>query len=70
MLRVQVKSLFTGKLNLMDIPATFEQLERWLMGESLGVAMPDLEPEHIRFLVSGMTPGERQARFGNALRGF
>ena len=29
-LRVQTKSLFTSELNTMDIPATHEQLERWL----------------------------------------
>jgi hypothetical protein len=54
-LRVQTKTLFTGQLNTMDIPATYRQLECWLDGERLGVAMPDLEPEHIAFLVSGMT---------------
>ena len=50
MLRVQTKSLFTGQLNNMDIPATYEQLERWLEGESMYVAMPDLKHDHIEFL--------------------
>ena len=64
MLRVQAKSLFTGELNTMDIPATYEQLERWLEGESMCVAMPDLTHDHIAFLVSGMTADERRKRFG------
>ena len=63
-LRVQTKSLFTGELNNMDIPATYEQLERWLEGESMCVATPDLTHDHIEFLVSGMTPDERRKRFG------
>ena len=63
-LRVQTKSLFTGELNTMDIPATYEQLERWLEGESMCVAMPDLTHDHIEFPVSGMTPDERLKRFG------
>jgi hypothetical protein len=63
-LRVQTKSLFTGDLNNMVIPATYEQLERWLEGESMCIAMPDLTHDHIEFLVSGMTPEERRKRFG------
>ena len=64
MTRVQNQSLFTGRLNEMDIPASREQLERWQDGEPLLVAMPDLEHDHIEFLVSGMTRAERQERFG------
>lgn len=67
MLQVHVKSLFSGELNTMDIPTTYAQLERWLEGESIGVAMPGLEPEHVAFLVSGMAPGERRARFGDTM---
>ena len=63
MLRVQTISLFTGELDNMDVPATYEQLERWLEGESMGVAMPDPPHDHIEFLVSGMTPDERLRRF-------
>ena len=64
MTRVQIKSLFTGRLNEMDIPASREQLRRWQGGESLLVAMPDLAHDHIEFLVSGMTRAERRKRFG------
>ena len=44
----------------MDIPATCEQLERWLDGESVAVAMPGAKPEHVAFLASGMTTEERR----------
>lgn len=63
MLRVQTKSLFTGQLNTMDIPTTYEQQGRWLDGERPGVAMPDSGPNHIAFLISGMCPEEWQNRF-------
>ena len=62
MLRIQTKSFYSGELNEMDIPAIYEQLECWLDGESLCVAMPDLKAEHIVFLVSGMSPEEQQRR--------
>ena len=62
--RVQVKSLFSGRLNDMDVPATLAQLEAWQGGESLLVAMPDLKHEYIEFLTSGITQSERCERFG------
>lgn len=65
-LRVQTKNLFTDHLNTKDIPATYEQQGRWLNAQRPGVAMPDLESEHIAFLVSGMTPEERRIRFGDS----
>ena len=46
MLCVQTKSLFTGQLNTMNIPAAHEQLERWLEGENMCFAMPDLKHDH------------------------
>ena len=62
MLRIRTKSLYGGELNEIDIPATYEQLEHWLDGESLCAAMPNLKAEHIAFLVSGMSPEEQQRR--------
>ena len=62
MLRIRTKSLYGGELNEMDIPATYEQLEHWLDGESLCAAMPNLKAEHIAFLVSGMSTEEQQRR--------
>lgn len=64
--RVQVKSLFSGRLNEMDIPATPEQLGCWQGEESLLVAMPNLKVEHIEFLTSGMTQDEKYERFGRS----
>ena len=61
-LRIQTKSLYSGELNEIDIPAIYEQLECWLDGESLCVAMPNLKAEHSAFLVSEMSPEEQQRR--------
>lgn len=64
MTRVQNKSLFSGQLNEMDLPVTPEQRERWQQGENALVVMPGLNHDQLEFLVSGMTPTERRARFG------
>ena len=63
-MNVQIKSLFTGQLNTVDLPVTPEQLARWGEGEAPLVAMPGLNPDQLEFLVSGMTPAERLERFG------
>ena len=68
-MRVQVPSIYSGNLNSMDLPVTYEQLERWhKQGEAILVAMPNLTADEVQFLVSGMTPEERVARFGPLTR--
>lgn len=62
---MMLKSLYSGNLNELDVPVAAEQLERWhKQGEPLFVAIPGLNANQVQFLVSGMTPGERVARFG------
>lgn len=66
---VSIPSIYSGNLNSMDLPVTIEQLERWHKeGEPLLVAMPNLTADEVQFLVSGMTPRERVARFGPLAR--
>lgn len=49
----------------MELPVSLEQLEAWhLQGEPIFVAMPGLNVAQVDFLVFGMTPEERVARFG------
>ncbi len=64
MTQVQIKSLFTGNLNTVDLPVTLDQLARWQQGEAPLVAMPGLNHDQLEFLSSGMTPTERRERFG------
>lgn len=52
------------ELNEMETPANLEKHEHWQKRESLLVAMPDLQHEHIEFLTSEMTRCERRRRFG------
>ncbi len=63
-MEVRIKSLFTGRLNTMDLPVTPGQLARWQQGEAPFVAMPGLSHDQLEFLVSGMAPTERLERFG------
>ncbi len=63
-MNVQIKSLFTGRLNMVDLPVTPGQLARWQEGEAPFVAMPGLSHDQLEFLVSGMCPSERLERFG------
>lgn len=66
---VSIPSLYSGKLNSMDLPITRAQLERWYIGgEAISVAMPGLSADQVQFLVSGMTPEERIAHFGPLAR--
>ncbi len=50
-MKVQIKSLFTGRLNTVDLPVTPGQLARWQEGEAPLVAMPGLNPDQLEFLV-------------------
>jgi hypothetical protein len=50
-------SPLTGKVNVLDIPVTTEQLNKWeVEGALIQDAMPDLSPEHREFILSGLTP--------------
>lgn len=60
------KSTFTGKENTMDVACTEEQLQRWQNGEYIQVAMPNVSPDHREFLMTGVTPEEWNAVFGEA----
>lgn len=68
-MRVQVPSIYSGRLNEMDLPVTSEQLARWHKeGEAILVAMPNLTADEVQFLITGTTPQERIARFGPLAR--
>lgn len=59
-------SPLTGKTNTMDIPVTEEQLASWEVGGKLiQNAMPDLTAEQREFILTGYTPEDWEAMFGN-----
>lgn len=47
---------FTGKQNSMDINVTNDQLDRWMSGELVQNAMPDLTADEREFIMTGITP--------------
>jgi hypothetical protein len=62
---IEMTSRFTGKTNQMDLNITPDQIERWQAGELIQNAMPNLSIEEREFLMTGTTPEEWKAVFGD-----
>lgn len=63
---VRVKSLFTGERHELELPITQDQWNRWQSGaEYIQTAMPHLTTDQREFLLSGATPEEWHAAFGD-----
>jgi hypothetical protein len=63
-MRIEKQSILTGRLNMMDLPVTMEQLNRWMNGrELIQRVMPHLSPIEREFLISGMSPEEQENFF-------
>tara|TARA_Y100000385_G_scaffold41313_1_gene38491 strand:- start:70 stop:279 length:210 start_codon:yes stop_codon:yes gene_type:complete len=61
---VNKRSMISGKWHVMELPITNDQIERWQNGEFIQNAMPDLDDEQREFLMTGITPDEWNANFG------
>jgi hypothetical protein len=57
-------SRLTGNIAIMDLPVTREQLAAWVNGELIQNAMPHLTADQREFILTGITPAEWQAAFG------
>ena len=57
-------SMFTGKSHTFEIDVTEEQIADWQSGTLIQKAMPNLAPETREFLMTGVTPEEWAANFG------
>jgi len=55
---IERKSMFTGKINVMDLDVTHEELERWMDGELIQKVFPHLTTDEREFLMTGTTPEE------------
>lgn len=53
-----IKSLFSGKMNTMDLDITAEQKLKWENGALIQDVMPQLNAVEREFLISGMTDEE------------
>lgn len=56
--------MISGKWHVMELPITNDQIERWQNGEFIQNAMPNLDDEQREFLMTGITPDEWNANFG------
>ena len=61
---VQRKSPFSGKVNVMDLPITYEQVQKWQGGELIQNAFPNLNAGQREFIMTGITPEEWEETFG------
>lgn len=61
---VRRKSPFSGKVNEMNLPITYEQIVKWEKGALIQNVMPHLTPDQREFLISGITPQEWEDTFG------
>ena len=53
---IKRRNPFNGKINVMDIPVTEEQLAAWDSGTLIQNAMPNLTPDQREFIMTGITP--------------
>lgn len=63
-MKITKRSSVSGKLNTREIPVTQEQLDRWRGGMLIQNAMPNLSADDREFLMTGITPEEWEAEFG------
>ncbi len=58
-------SRLTGRTHTREIPVTTEQIILWTNGTYIQEAMPNVSPDDREFLISGITPEEWKAAFGD-----
>ena len=61
---VNKRSMISGKWHVMELPVTKDQIRHWMNGEFIQNAMPNLNDEQREFLMTGITPDEWNANFG------
>jgi hypothetical protein len=64
---VTMESKLTGKVNYMDIPVATERLNAYFSGGRKGLIQnwfPELSADQREFLITGSTPEEWEAAFG------
>jgi hypothetical protein len=62
---IQKTSQLTGKLNSMELNVTEEQIKMFISGELVQRVFPHLSVDEREFIISGITPEEWNAVFGN-----
>lgn len=59
------KSVISNNINTMDINVTIEQFNAWNAGALVQKAMPNLTADEREFIMTGITPEEWDATFGD-----
>lgn len=58
-------SPFSGQKNTLEVNCTQEEYDKWIGGELIQTAMPNLSAEYREFVLSGITPEEWNDSFYN-----
>lgn len=58
-------SPFSGQKNTLEINCTQEEYDKWIGGELIQRAMPNVSAEHREFIMTGITPEEWNDSFYN-----
>ena len=57
-------SRISGNTNVMDIDITTDQFLSWINGSLIQDGMPDISADEREFIMTGITPDEWDAMFG------
>ena len=63
-MKITRTSAFTGVTRTLDMPVTHDQITRWMSGELIQDAMPDLTHAQREFIKTGITAEEWDSTFG------
>lgn len=61
---IERKSMVSGKVHAMDLDVTQDQIDAWNSGMYIQDAMPQLSDDEREFMMTGITPEEWDATFG------
>lgn len=59
-------SPFSNKKNTIEVNCTEQQYDRWIGGELIHLAMPNVSAEHREFILTGITPEEWNETFSKS----
>lgn len=64
-MKITRTSPLTGKVNIMELPITENQLQQWHSGAHIQDVMPNLSPAEREFIMTGYTQSDWDAMFGD-----
>lgn len=61
---IEKRSIATGRVHILDLPVTKQQVESWQGGAMIQDAMPNLSSDMREFILTGITPSEWKELYG------